>query len=32
MATKICIGYFNSTWRPNYEIIIISFSNILVYE
>jgi hypothetical protein len=25
-------GYFNPTWRPNYENIIISFSNILVYE
>jgi hypothetical protein len=32
MATKIFIGYFNSTWRPNYENIIISNSNILVYE
>jgi hypothetical protein len=31
MAPKI-IGYFNPTWRPNYENIIISFSNILVYE
>jgi hypothetical protein len=32
MATKIFIDYFNPTWRPNYENIIISFSNILVYE
>jgi hypothetical protein len=32
MATKIFIRYFNSTLRPNYENIIISFSNILVYE
>jgi hypothetical protein len=29
MATNIFIGYFNPTWRPNYENIIISFSNIL---
>jgi hypothetical protein len=32
MATKIFIGYFNPTWQQNYENIIISFSNILVYE
>jgi hypothetical protein len=32
MATKIFIGYFNPTWQHNYENIIISFSNILVYE
>jgi hypothetical protein len=32
MATEIFIGYFNSTWQPNYENIIISFLNILVYE
>jgi hypothetical protein len=32
MAPKIFIGYLNPTWRPNYENIIISFSNILVYE
>jgi hypothetical protein len=32
MAPKIFIGYFNPTWRPNYENIIILFSNILVYE
>jgi hypothetical protein len=32
MATKIFIRYVNSTWRPNYENIFISFSNILVYE
>jgi hypothetical protein len=32
MAPNIFIGYFNPTWRPNYENIIISFSNILVYE
>jgi hypothetical protein len=32
MATKIFIGYFNPTWQPKYENIIISFSNILVYE
>jgi hypothetical protein len=32
MAPKIFIAYFNPTWRPNYENIIISFSNILVYE
>ena len=32
MAPNICIGYFNPTWQPNYENIIISFSNILVYE
>jgi hypothetical protein len=32
MATNIFIGYFNPTWQPNYENIIISFSNILVYE
>jgi hypothetical protein len=32
MVTEIFIGYFNPTWQPNYENIIISFSNILVYE
>ena len=32
MATEIFIGYFNPTWQPNYENIVISFSNILVYE
>jgi hypothetical protein len=32
MATNIFIGYFNPTWQSNYENIIISFSNILVYE
>ena len=32
MASNIFIAYFNPTWRPNYENIILSFSNILVYE
>jgi hypothetical protein len=25
MAPKIFIGYFNPTWRPNYENIIIYY-------